>query len=50
MVCIIHQIVHIITRPEPAYGRNGGNPTLRTTLPVMKALGIKLSAKPAAVR
>jgi len=27
-----------------------GNPTLRTTLAVMKALGIELSAKPAAVR
>ena len=26
----------------------GGNPTLRTTLVVMKALGIALSAKPAA--
>ena len=26
----------------------GGNPTLRTTLAVMKALGIALSAKPAA--
>ena len=26
-----------------------GNPTLRTTLAVMKALGIELSAKPAAV-
>jgi probable addiction module antidote protein len=25
----------------------GGNPTLRTTLAVMKALGIELSAKPA---
>ncbi|MBU6405165.1 MAG: putative addiction module antidote protein [Pseudomonadota bacterium] len=27
-----------------------GNPTLRTTLAVMKALGIELSARPAAVR
>ena len=27
-----------------------GNPTLRTTLAVIKALGIELSAKPAAVR
>ncbi|HMO49231.1 MAG TPA: putative addiction module antidote protein [Rubrivivax sp.] len=27
-----------------------GNPTLRTTLAVMKALGIALSAKPAAGR
>jgi len=27
-----------------------GNPTLRTTLAVMKALGIEVSAKPAAVR
>ena len=26
----------------------GGNPTLRTTLAVMKALGIELTAKPAA--
>ena len=26
-----------------------GNPTLRSTLAVMKALGIELSAKPAAV-
>ena len=28
----------------------GGNPTLRTTLAVMKALGIELTAKPAAGR
>mgnify|MGYP006346392725 CR=1 FL=1 len=28
----------------------GGNPTLRTTLAVMRALGIALSAKPAAAR
>jgi DNA-binding phage protein len=39
--CVAHAL-GVVARAE-------GNPTLRTTLAVMKALGIALSAKPATV-